>query len=120
MTAVSKQQPVQPNRSTSGRGANNPYSSISDDTSTRDWSVMEIDAGDLQLLIAAALAAGDAIMFSASKKGPLVGLTVYHDGEPTKKWASDAEAFGVLVDKFTRLALAQLPSEVQQKLTTSL
>jgi hypothetical protein len=120
MCAVQKQQPVQSNRSTSNRSQANPYADIDTDDSGDSWSLLEIDAGDLQLLLAACIAAGDAVMFSASKKGPLVGLTVYHNGEPTKKWGNSAEQFAELVSKFTRLALAQLPPEIAQRLTTSL
>lgn len=118
MSAVQKPQPVSPDRSTGNRGKNNPYSSLDDVSTSRDWNVTDVDAKDLQLLVAACVAAGDAIMFSASKKGPIIGITVYHEGEPTKKWANNADEFAELVSKFTRLALAQLPQEVQAKLTT--
>lgn len=118
MSAVQRPQSVSADRSTSARSKNNPYSSLDALTDNRDWNVTDVDAKDLQLLIASCIAAGDAVMFSASKKGPIIGITVYHDGEPTKKWTDNAELFSELIGKFTRLALAQLPVEVQQKLTT--
>lgn len=119
MNAVPNTKPVSPNRASSGGGKNNPYSSLDDVVSNRDWNVTDVDAGDLQLLIAACIAAGDAIMFSASKKGPIIGVTIYHNGEPVKKWTDGPELFSELIGKLTRLALSQVPVEVQQKLTTS-
>lgn len=118
MNAVQKQQSVPTNSSAGSRGKVNPYSSLDAVSNGRDWNVTDCDAKDIQLLIAACIAAGDAVMFSSSKKGPIIGITVYHDGEPTKKWTDNAELFEELMGKFTRLALAQLPVEVQQKLTT--
>jgi len=118
MSAVPKLKPVPTNRGTSIGSADNPYKSLDAVSDNRDWNVTDIDAKDLQLLIAACIAAGDAVMFSGSKKGPVICITVYHNGEPTKKWTDGPELFAELVSKFTRLALTQVPNEVAQKLTT--
>ena len=110
--ALPKPESIRPDRISSNRGKTNPYSTMDDVRSGRDWNVTECNAGDILLLIAACIAAGDA-------KGPIIGITVYHEGEPTKKWTDSPDLFEELVGKFTRLALAQLPAEVQQRLTTS-
>lgn len=118
MNAIQKQQPIHSDRSSGSRSKVNPYSSLDAVVDKRDWNVTDCDAGDIQLLIAACIAAGDAIMFSGSKQGPIISITVYHEGEPNKKWTTSPELFTELMGKFTRLALAQVPVEVQQKLTT--
>ena len=116
--AVSKLKPVPADRNGNRGTKSNPYASATQPGNDRDWSLLDVDSRDLQLLLAACIAAGDAVMFSASKKGPVIGLTVYHDGEPTKLWANNPEAMSDIIEKVTRLALQQLPSEVAAKLTT--
>ncbi|HET8705931.1 MAG TPA: hypothetical protein VFM46_06475 [Pseudomonadales bacterium] len=118
MNAVQKHESVRPNNGNSARAKVSPYASAVRDSRGDDWSITQADAGDLQLLVAACLAAGDAVMFSCSRKGYAICTTVYHDGEPTKLWATSADDFAEIVGKVTRLALQQLPSEVAAKLTT--
>ena len=115
MNAVSKPGSVRQDRSAHIGGKASPYASVAASSGGGDWSITE---GDLQLLIAACIAAGDAVMISCSRKGYAICLTIYHDGEPTKIWCTTAEDFENAVSKVTRLALQQVPTEVAAKLTT--
>lgn len=94
-----------------------PYATTDNTSSAVDWSIVQTNAEDLRLLVAAILAAGDAVMFSCARKGVAYAITVYHDGIPVKKWAVNLEAFEDAVSDFTRIALAQIPQEVVEKLT---
>jgi hypothetical protein len=101
-----------------GGAKTSPYAAGDNNGPAGDWSVVEVNAEDLRLLVASVLAAGDAVMFSCARKGTAYAVTIYHDGVPTKKWAADTEAFGEIVDFFTKIALQQLPQEIAKRLTT--
>ena len=118
MHAVPKHGSVRQDRGANAGAKTSPYASVAAGSSGGDWSITQSDAGDLQLLIAACIAAGDAVMISCSRKGYAICLTIYHDGEPTKIWCTSAEDFENAVSKVTRLALQQVPAEVAAKLTT--
>lgn len=118
MNALQEHKPVRPNSGNGSRTKTSPYAAAVNNSGSSDWSITEGDAGDLQLLVAACIAAGDAVMFSCSRKGYAICVTVYHDGEPTKLWCTSAEDFTETVGKVTRLALQQLPAEIQARLTT--
>lgn len=118
MNAVPKNEPVRTNHGTSSRSKTSPYAAAASTSRGGDWNITQSDAGDLQLLVAACIAAGDAVMFSCSRKGYAVCVTVYHEGEATKLWATSVDDFTEIVSKITRLALEQVPAEVVTKLVS--
>ena len=111
-------QPVRANLPKQPGAKGSPYASVDDNRPSGDWSLIETNAEDLRLLVAGVLAAGDAVMFSCARKGTAYAVTIYHDGVPVKKWASDLEAFEEIVSLFTRIALQQLPQEIAKRFTT--
>lgn len=117
MSAIQETKPVRPDKPVSNGSKSSPYNTGDDRGALADWGVIEANAEDLRLLIASVLAAGDAIMFSCARKGTAYAVTIYHDGVPAKKWASDLEAFEDIVAVFTKIALTQVPQEVAKKLT---
>lgn len=117
MSAIQETQPVRPNKPAHNGNKGSPYNVGDDHRDTADWGINQANAEDVRLLVAAVLAAGDAVMFSCARKGTAYAVTIYHDGIPAKKWASDLETFEEIVATFTRIALTQIPQEVAKKLT---
>lgn len=117
MSAIQETQPVRPNKPASNGSKSSPYNIGDDHRDTADWGISQANAEDVRLLIAAVLAAGDAVMFSCARKGAAYAVTIYHDGVPAKKWASNLGELEEIVSVFTKVALTQVPQEVTKKLT---
>lgn len=118
MVDVVKPQPIRPAGAKQPGIKGSPYASDSDNSTVADFTIIQANAEDVRLLIASVLAAGDAVMFSCSRKGVAYAVTIYHDSVPVKKWAAELEVFEEIVDFFTKIALAQIPQEIAKRFTT--
>lgn len=110
--------PIRPATAKPPGVAASPYASADSDNNPDSWTIIQANAEDVRLLIASVLAAGDAVMFSCSRKGVAYAVTIYHDSIPVKKWAAELEVFEEIVDFFTKIALAQIPQEIAKRFTT--
>jgi hypothetical protein len=76
------------------------------DTESTTWA--DISPRTVGLFIAAVVAAGDAVMFTATRQGG-VGVTILCGDERTKLYSNDAGNMEAKLGKATDLALASVP-----------